>query len=100
MPGASCCAEQADGTDRPMKPQMVAHELDRLLAADAIVATDSGTNTFWAARYLTDPRGHDVLLLGHAGQHGLRPALRDGGGGRLSRTGRWSPSSATAGSPC
>jgi len=24
----------------PMKPQVVAHELDRLLAADAIVATD------------------------------------------------------------
>ena len=27
-----------------MKPQVVAHELDRLLAHDAIVATDSGTN--------------------------------------------------------
>lgn len=43
---------QAGSNDAPMKPQVVAHELDRLLAPDAIVATDSGTNTSWAARYL------------------------------------------------
>jgi pyruvate dehydrogenase (quinone)/pyruvate oxidase len=35
-----------------MKPQVVAHELDKLLADDAIVATDSGTITTWIARHL------------------------------------------------
>jgi len=39
--------------DIPMKPQVVTHELDRLLADDAIVATDSGTITTWAARHIT-----------------------------------------------
>jgi pyruvate dehydrogenase (quinone) len=39
--------------DMPMKPQVVTHELDKLLAEDAIVATDSGTITTWAARYIT-----------------------------------------------
>lgn len=39
--------------DMPMKPQVVAHELDKLLADDAIVATDSGTITTWIARHLT-----------------------------------------------
>jgi pyruvate dehydrogenase (quinone)/pyruvate oxidase len=38
--------------DKPMKPQVVAHELDKLLADDAIVATDSGTITTWIARHL------------------------------------------------
>lgn len=49
---------QARGTrgDTPMKPQVVAHELNRLLADDAIVATDSGTITTWAARHI-DMRG-------------------------------------------
>src|SRR3954447_14223358 len=39
-----------------MKPQVVAFELNKLLRDDAIVTTDSGTNTSWAARYL-DMRG-------------------------------------------
>jgi pyruvate dehydrogenase (quinone)/pyruvate oxidase len=39
--------------DKPMKPQVVAHELNRLLTDDAIVATDSGTITTWIARHLT-----------------------------------------------
>ena len=40
----------------PMKPQVVAHELNKLLPDDAIVATDSGTITTWAARHV-DMRG-------------------------------------------
>ncbi|HET7095596.1 MAG TPA: thiamine pyrophosphate-dependent enzyme, partial [Thermomicrobiales bacterium] len=36
--------------------QVVTHTLNKLLAADAIVSADSGTNTTWAARYL-DIRG-------------------------------------------
>jgi len=38
--------------DKPMKPGVVAHELNKLLADDAIVATDSGTITTWIARHL------------------------------------------------
>jgi pyruvate dehydrogenase (quinone)/pyruvate oxidase len=38
--------------DKPMKPEVVAHELDTLLADDAIVTTDSGTITTWIARQL------------------------------------------------
>jgi len=39
--------------DKPMKPQVVAHELNKLLRDDAIVATDSGTITTWIARHLS-----------------------------------------------
>ena len=49
--------ERADGAtrhrrDTPMKPQVVAYELNKLLADDAIVATDSGTITTWIARQI------------------------------------------------
>jgi pyruvate dehydrogenase (quinone)/pyruvate oxidase len=44
--------ERGTRTESPMKPQVVAHELNKLLKDDAIVATDSGTITTWAARYL------------------------------------------------
>jgi pyruvate dehydrogenase (quinone)/pyruvate oxidase len=43
--------------DMPMKPQVVAHELNKLLSEDAIIATDSGTITTWAARHI-DMRGN------------------------------------------
>ncbi len=45
--------ERGTRRDKPMKPQVVAHELNKLLADDAIVATDSGTVTSWIARHLT-----------------------------------------------
>lgn len=45
--------ERGTRTDLPMKPQVVTYELDRLLAEDAILTTDSGTITTWAARYVT-----------------------------------------------
>jgi pyruvate dehydrogenase (quinone) len=44
--------ERATRRDKPMKPQVVAHELNKLLSDDAIVATDSGTITTWIARHL------------------------------------------------
>jgi pyruvate dehydrogenase (quinone)/pyruvate oxidase len=44
--------ERGTRTDTPMKPQVVAHELNKLLSDDAIVATDSGTITSWAARHI------------------------------------------------
>ncbi len=38
--------------EMPMKPQVVAQALNDLLADDAIISTDSGTITTWAARYI------------------------------------------------
>jgi pyruvate dehydrogenase (quinone)/pyruvate oxidase len=49
-------AERGGRADKPMKPQVVASALNRLLADDAIIATDSGTITTWAARHI-DMRG-------------------------------------------
>jgi pyruvate dehydrogenase (quinone)/pyruvate oxidase len=49
--------ERGTRTDVPMKPQVVAHALNRLLQDDAIIATDSGTITTWAARHI-DMRGN------------------------------------------
>src|SRR5712672_888817 len=48
--------EQGALRDAPMKPQVVAFELNKHLTDQTIVTTDSGTNTSWAARYL-DMRG-------------------------------------------
>jgi len=45
--------ERGTRREKPMKPQVVAHELNKLLADDAIISTDSGTITTWAARHLT-----------------------------------------------
>ncbi len=36
----------------PMKPQVVGYELGKRIPANAIVASDSGTNTTWWARYV------------------------------------------------
>jgi pyruvate dehydrogenase (quinone)/pyruvate oxidase len=49
--------ERATRTDKPMKPQVVAHELGRRLRDDAIVACDSGTITTWWARHIPVKRG-------------------------------------------
>jgi pyruvate dehydrogenase (quinone) len=54
--------ERGTRKDVPMKPQVVAHELNKLLADDAIVATDSGTITTWAARH-TDMRGEMMFSV-------------------------------------
>jgi pyruvate dehydrogenase (quinone) len=43
-------------SDMPMKPQVVAYQLNKLLDDDAIVSADSGTIATWAARYI-DIRG-------------------------------------------
>jgi len=43
-------------SETPMKPQVVTHELNKLLNDDAIVITDSGTITCWTARHV-DIRG-------------------------------------------
>ncbi len=45
-------AERGTRPDQPMKPQVVTHELNKLLNNDAIVISDSGTIATWAARYI------------------------------------------------
>jgi pyruvate dehydrogenase (quinone) len=44
--------ERGTRRDTPMKPQVVTHELNKLLGEDAIVITDSGTITAWTARHV------------------------------------------------
>ena len=46
-------ADRAARMERPMKPQVVVGALDGLLSENAVVATDSGTVTAFAARHLT-----------------------------------------------
>jgi pyruvate dehydrogenase (quinone) len=48
--------ERGTRRDTPMKPQVVTHELNKLLDDDAIVITDSGTITAMTARHV-DMRG-------------------------------------------
>jgi len=48
---------RATRADRPMKPQVVAHELGRRLPSNAILSCDSGTVTTWWARHIPVKRG-------------------------------------------
>jgi len=48
---------RAHREDVPLKPQVVADALNDLLADDAIISTDSGTITTWAARHINIKRG-------------------------------------------
>ena len=43
--------------DKPMRPQVVAHELGKRLPSNAIVTSDSGTITTWWARHVPAKRG-------------------------------------------
>ncbi len=44
--------ERGTRTDTPMKPQVIAHAVNKLLGKDTIIVSDCGTVTTWAARYL------------------------------------------------
>jgi len=44
--------ERGTRPDMPMKPQVVVHQLNKLLTDDAIVSSDSGTIATWSARYI------------------------------------------------
>jgi pyruvate dehydrogenase (quinone) len=57
--------ERGTRRDMPMKPQVVAHELNKRLADDAIIATDSGTITTWAARHIQIRPGQMFSLSGN-----------------------------------
>ena len=50
-------ATRTSDQSKPMKPQVVAHELGKRLPANAIVTGDSGTNTSWWARHIPAKRG-------------------------------------------
>ncbi len=54
--------ERGTRTDSPMKPQVVTHHLNKLLANDAIVSSDSGTIATWTARYI-EMRGDMMFSL-------------------------------------
>ena len=56
--------KRATRTDKPMKPQVVAWELGKLLRHDAIVSCDSGTITTWFARHIVAKRGQKYSLSG------------------------------------
>jgi pyruvate dehydrogenase (quinone) len=51
--------------DKPMKPQVVAHELGKRLREDAIVSCDSGTIATWWARHIPARRGQMHTLSGN-----------------------------------
>src|SRR5450432_1581274 len=57
--------KQEGRSDLPMKPQMVAAELGRRLAATAIISCDSGTNTTWWARHIPAKRGQMYSCSGN-----------------------------------
>jgi pyruvate dehydrogenase (quinone) len=52
-------------SERPMKPQVVAHELGKRLRNDAIVTCDSGTIATWWARHIPARRGQKHTLSGN-----------------------------------
>ncbi|HET6573368.1 MAG TPA: thiamine pyrophosphate-dependent enzyme [Fimbriiglobus sp.] len=56
--------ERASRMDKPMKPQVVAHELGKRLRDDAIVCCDSGTIATWFARHIPARRGQMHSLSG------------------------------------
>jgi pyruvate dehydrogenase (quinone)/pyruvate oxidase len=57
--------ERGTNQDMPMKPQVVAHELNKLLKDNAIISTDSGTITTWAARHLAIRAGMKFSCSGN-----------------------------------
>jgi pyruvate dehydrogenase (quinone)/pyruvate oxidase len=56
--------ERGTRQDRPMKPQVVAWELGKRLAPDAIVSADSGTIATWFARQIPARRRQKFSLSG------------------------------------
>jgi pyruvate dehydrogenase (quinone) len=49
--------ERGTRTDFPMKPQVVGHTVNKFLPDDAVIVSDCGTVTTWAARYLQVRKG-------------------------------------------
>jgi pyruvate dehydrogenase (quinone)/pyruvate oxidase len=60
----SLMEERGTRRDKPMKPQVVAWELGKLLRDDAIVSCDSGTIATWFARQIKARPGQMYSLSG------------------------------------
>jgi pyruvate dehydrogenase (quinone)/pyruvate oxidase len=58
-------AERGGARDMPMKPQVAAWELNRLLRDDAIVLSDSGTIATWYARQIQIRKNQMCTLSGN-----------------------------------
>jgi pyruvate dehydrogenase (quinone)/pyruvate oxidase len=56
--------QRATRTDKPVKPQVVAHELGKRLPGNAIVSCDSGTIATWWARHIPVKRGQMHSISG------------------------------------
>lgn len=57
--------QQGSRQDNPLKPQVVAHELNQRLSSTAIVSSDSGTITTWWARHILARRGQMFSCSGN-----------------------------------
>lgn len=93
--------ERGTRTDTPLKPQVVAHQLNRFLNEDAIICCDTGTVTTWAARH-AESRSEARCNFPRPGRwRPWRTACRTASE-RPSPipVGRWSVSPATAASAC
>ena len=76
--------EERDET--PIKPQVVARHVNDLLADDAIITTDSGTITTWAARHLKVRRGMKFSCSGTLAT--MAPGLPYANGAQVAFPGR------------
>jgi pyruvate dehydrogenase (quinone)/pyruvate oxidase len=56
---------RSSNPDKPMKPQVIAHELGKRLPNNAIVSCDSGTITTWWARQIPVKKGQLHSLSGN-----------------------------------
>jgi len=65
--------KQASRMDKPMKPQVVAHELDKRLSSTAIISSDSGTITTWWARHIRAKKGQKFSCSGNLAS--MAPAM-------------------------
>jgi len=60
----SLLKEQSTRTDKPIKPQVIAKAISDELEDNAIISTDSGTNTSWAARHIIIREGMKFSVSG------------------------------------
>ncbi len=86
--------------DTPLKPQVVARHVNDLLKDNAIISTDSGTITTWAARHIHLRRGMQFSCSGNLAT--MAPGLPYAIAAQAALPGPpgASPSSATAASRC
>src|SRR6476620_1753720 len=56
--------KRSGNMEKPMKPQVIAHELGKRLRDDAVISCDSGTNTSWWARHILAKRGQKHSVSG------------------------------------